>query len=78
MKNFLLVIGVLIMSCNNESSTSSKQKQSQIGLFESVSPANSGIQFQNNIKEDQNINFLNFDGIYYGAGSAVVDINNDG
>ncbi len=78
MKNFLLVIGVLIMSCNSESSTSSKQKQSEVGLFELVSPAISGIEFQNSITEDDNINYINFDGIYDGAGSAVVDINNDG
>ncbi|MEM8906701.1 MAG: VCBS repeat-containing protein [Bacteroidota bacterium] len=46
--------------------------------FQLLSPEQSGVQFANNLTEDTEQNYLNFEYIYNGGGVAVGDINNDG
>lgn len=46
--------------------------------FRLLDPSESGIGFNNTIKENDSINVLNYMNIYTGAGVAVGDINNDG
>lgn len=69
-KNYILIFGILLMffSCTKDKST----------RFMLLSPEQSGIDFNNDIKEDNNINVFQFMNIYTGAGVAVGDINNDG
>lgn len=75
-----LLIGILLLSfsiffnaCKNNNSPGSSN-----GSFEFLDPISCGVDFQNNLKEDQNFNFLTFHYIYNGGGVAAGDINNDG
>jgi enediyne biosynthesis protein E4 len=47
-------------------------------LFESVSPARSGVSFKNIIIENAAQNALTYENLFNGGGVAVGDINNDG
>jgi enediyne biosynthesis protein E4 len=59
---------LLIISC--------KQNQKAKPLFELVE--NSGIEFVNNVQDNDTINILNYRNFYNGGGVATGDINNDG
>jgi len=47
-------------------------------LFSSISEKQSHINFSNTIKQDYNLNFINYPYIYNGGGVAIGDFNNDG
>ncbi len=47
-------------------------------LFSLVSPDSSGVKFSNIIKDDKEINILEYPYFYNGAGVSLGDINNDG
>lgn len=47
-------------------------------LFESVPPETSGIDFQNTLTENDDLNILDYLYFYNGGGVAIGDINNDG
>ncbi len=47
-------------------------------LFESLSSAQTGIDFVNRVEENDKYNVLNYMNIYTGAGVAAGDVNNDG
>lgn len=47
-------------------------------LFQSVSPAKSGISFKNMLEESPTSNVLTYEYFYNGGGVAIGDINNDG
>lgn len=47
-------------------------------LFQSLSAEKTGIDFNNRIEEDEQINVYNYMNIYTGAGVAAGDVNNDG
>ncbi|HEY4937305.1 MAG TPA: VCBS repeat-containing protein, partial [Puia sp.] len=47
-------------------------------LFEKISPSHSGVDFNNNITENDTINPLDVVNIYNGAGVGIGDFNNDG
>ena len=47
-------------------------------LFSEISSSHSGVDFKNEIKEDENYNILTYEYLYNGAGVAVGDVNNDG
>src|SRR5438128_1649403 len=53
-------------------------KQQVPGLFTEVLPAQSHIDFRNDIKEDKDYNILTYEYLYNGAGVATGDLNNDG
>jgi len=57
----------MILSCNNRHT-----------FFEKISPAHSGIYFENKIVENDSINPLDVVNIYNGGGVGVGDFNNDG
>jgi hypothetical protein len=46
-------------------------------LFQPVSSENSGIHFQNIIRENDSINVLDYENVYNGGGVGVGDFNND-
>ena len=79
----LCFLFVLILSSCGDSGTAVPVETSglnpeEVKLFELVGAGQSNIQFNNQVTEDANINYFNFDGVYQGAGVAVGDINNDG
>lgn len=47
-------------------------------LFELISPAHSGIEFENKITENDTINPFDVTNMYNGAGVGIADFNNDG
>lgn len=47
-------------------------------LFESLSPQRTGVDFQNDLEEDEEFNIVEYLYFYNGAGVAIGDINNDG
>jgi len=56
-----------LVACNNKHT-----------LFEQISSSHSGIDFNNNIEENDSINPLNVVNIYNGGGVGIGDFNNDG
>jgi len=70
-----------LFSCADKTSEKAKDGKLTDGattLFTKVEASSSGINFQNNLVETMDFNFLNYPYIYAGAGLAVGDINNDG
>src|SRR6185295_13679747 len=54
------------------------QKQNSGTLFQELSASESGIDFNNIIRETDSLNMIEFTNFYTGAGVAAGDINNDG
>lgn len=78
MKSIIPLIGLLIFisSCQNKKEISVKQEQlTQDFLFRQVD--SSGVNFSNQIIEDEAHSIINYIYYYNGAGVAVGDINND-
>ena len=76
-----ILLFLALVSCqkdaqNNTDSTNNSTISKAGTHFELVK--NSGISFANNLTEDVDQNYLNFEYIYNGGGVAVGDINNDG
>ena len=69
---FLIVLSILIISCNQEKSALHKLN------FSDLSPDVSGVKFSNNIIENDTLNYFSFPFLYLGSGVSVGDINNDG
>lgn len=78
----LILLAFICFSCKQESAetkTTSSEKEKLLKVFfEMVSSSNSGVNFRNAVQEDNTTNFINFEGVYNGAGVAIGDINNDG
>ena len=66
---------ILLYSCREEPGQSNNENKT---LFTSISSIQSGIDFQNNITESVDFNFLYYGYMYNGGGVATGDINNDG
>jgi enediyne biosynthesis protein E4 len=62
----LLVFSSIFFSCN----------KAKIA-FKEVKPSVSGIHFNNEIKEDEDLNILHYEYIYNGGGVGIGDFNND-
>ena len=84
MDNFSLKICVVvsmifITACQNGSDTAvSGTKSTETKIFQKLSVARTGLDFENTIRESDDFNYLLFDGMYQGAGVGVGDFNNDG
>jgi hypothetical protein len=52
--------------------------KNQDQLFEQLSSHHTGIDFVNQLYEDENLNIITFEYFYNGAGVGIIDINNDG
>jgi len=80
----ILLISLLLVACQSDQKdgdTSSVKNSTDIGalkLFDLQSPASSKVDFVNQITENDQVNFYNFDAMYQGAGVCIGDINNDG
>ena len=58
--------------------SSCKKKDAESTLFELLNPKDTGIDFENNVEEDDSLNVYEFDYIYNGGGVAIGDFNGDG
>ena len=70
---FILFIG--LYSCNSDQKISTSATHIQLELLE---PNHTGINFNNEIKENPRLHYFIWNFIYQGAGVALGDINNDG
>jgi enediyne biosynthesis protein E4 len=64
----VFLTGLLMMACEKQ----------QVTLFTLVDPNESGVDFTNQIYEDEQINILELEYVYNGGGVSVGDFNNDG
>ncbi len=71
--SFLILLIVLFIGCTQKS-----QPVNENSLFRQVLPAESGIDFENNIVNEQDFNIFLYRNFYNGGGVAIGDINNDG
>ncbi|WP_111708801.1 FG-GAP-like repeat-containing protein [Lutibacter citreus] len=70
--NFLLII-LAFVSCETK-----KTEGNNTTTFISLNADQSGVNFSNNIVENDTLNYFKFPYLYMGAGVSIGDINNDG
>jgi len=73
----------LVLGCQNENpkeknSSDGKSQESTGAVFTKIDPSNSGVEFNNEIKETGELNYFNYTYLYNGGGVGIGDINNDG
>ncbi len=79
MRNLNYLLGIIMIgqfSCQH-SSTSEQIDNSDQYLFELLSPAQSGVTFNNTIISDDTMNILEYNYFYNGGGVAAGDVNGD-
>ena len=64
----------LISSCSKDSEEKEKSKKN----FSELTSDHTGINFQNNLKENDSLNYFSYSYLYMGGGLSAGDINNDG
>ena len=78
----VIIVFLLIQSCNQESKndTSDAQALNAVELFTLLPATQTGIDFNNELVEDATTdnNVLSYSHYYNGAGVAIGDVNNDG
>jgi enediyne biosynthesis protein E4 len=68
-RSILIIFPIFLLgSCNEEASNAGT-------LFTPVPSGMSGIDFANNITTDNDVNILNYEYLYNGAGIGVADFN---
>ncbi|MCO4820479.1 MAG: VCBS repeat-containing protein [Flavobacteriaceae bacterium] len=67
----------LLFNCSNRQNTS-PFVDGKNTAFTTIPFSHSNVDFQNNVKETLQFNFINYSYIYNGGGVAIGDINNDG
>lgn len=78
---YLLIFNIILLlfcsRCKNENSTAGKG-DSKLPMFKIMKSNETGIKFNNELKETEESNVLIYDSYYTGGGTAVLDVNNDG
>lgn len=77
----LIKFSMLLLACNSllVSCFTGNQEDTKVQKnFTQLSPEESGIDFQNNLTENDSINYFSYSYLYMGGGIAAGDINNDG
>src|SRR5258708_6862518 len=69
--SYTIFIFCLIMGCQTQPTTPHT-------LFSQLKPAQTGIDFANNLSYDEAFNIFTYRNYYTGGGVAIGDINNDG
>lgn len=71
---YLISIVVLIASCNKKEKSTTATKK----IFQQLDASQTGVDFSNNLTENDSLNYFSYAYIYMGGGIASGDINNDG
>lgn len=75
----LFAMLLMLSACvSSDRSSGSFSDSEAFQLFRTLSPEESGLQFENKLVENERINILNYLYYYNGSGVAAGDINNDG
>ncbi len=77
-RNQLVAVMSAVCLMALEGGCSKKQEESSDKLFTTLSSAQTGIEFTNELKYDQEFNIYTYRNFYNGGGVAAGDINNDG
>ncbi len=72
-KLLLVILFIFCLSCQSE-----KKAGPDDGLFQLMPSSQTGITFNNKVKDDGEFNDFNYRNFYNGAGVAIGDVNNDG
>ncbi len=73
-----LLLGLLAISCQKESDTTTSDAARENTLFSLMKPEETGFKFFNEVKNQKNFNIFKYRNFYNGGGVAIGDINNDG
>lgn len=76
MRSFTLLCLLLLTACSRLKETPVIRHDAP--LFTLLSSENSGVDFINAVKDEENFNILSYRNFYNGGGVAIGDINNDG
>lgn len=77
-KYFLFVlVGLFVFSCKKDIKDNGSKAVSE-KQFELVPSTKTNVNFENRITETEEVNFINYEAVYQGAGCAVLDVDNDG
>lgn len=71
--NLFILVCLFCVSCSDKNATGNENT-----LFQIMSSKETGISFNNVVKDTRELNIFNFRNFYNGAGVAIGDINNDG
>ena len=74
---FKAILALLIISCKNDTSSSSQETQRET-LFTEMPSDSTGIDFLNYVENQPDFNIFKYRNFYNGGGVAIGDINNDG
>lgn len=77
-KIFLFVLITGFIACNDDKDISEVYSGNDYQLFEQLSSESSGIEFTNQVTENEMFNYLLYDGIFQGGGVGLADFDNDG
>ncbi|WP_108870375.1 VCBS repeat-containing protein [Aquimarina aquimarini] len=67
------VSSILLIGCSQK-----KEPENNHQIFNNLQPASTGIQFSNDLVENDSLNYFTYSYVYMGGGVATGDINNDG
>ena len=78
--NYLIILAFAFcfFGCNNNDSSSSNSENLSSGLFEYLDPAETGVNFINEVVDQEDFNVLTYRNFYNGGGVGIGDFNNDG
>ena len=79
MKRFFPFTFLLIIACSDEPKPEAMPAvEAPFRGFTTLSSSQTGIDFLNQIEENEFVNHLVWDACYYGGGVGIGDVNNDG
>ena len=76
--NFFVLLFALTISLISSCSKDSEENEMSNKNFSKLSSEHTGINFQNNLKENDSLNYFSYSYLYMGGGVAAGDIDNDG
>lgn len=74
----IFLLALALQACEETSSDSPQHTQGENTLFRTISPSQSGIDFQNILVETEASNYYQYMYSYIGGGVAAADFDNDG
>jgi hypothetical protein len=79
---FLLAASLLFTACDDKTQSPQKEVPTPVKKasprFQLLPPARTGIQFSNNLPENEQLNIINYEYYYNGGGVGIGDFNGDG
>ena len=78
MNRFGVAFTAVVLACGLGACSSESEDQAVAPLFVRVDPAESGVVFENRIREDLEINMVSFEYLFNGGGVSVGDVDGDG